>query len=263
MAAGAAATLGAHLTAPQLMLSRASVFAAGCMACACAVANVVNDVADVNVDAVSKEDRPIPAGRVSRSVAMWIAVVLSAATLALAYPLGRLNLLFATLILGFGIAYSYLVKGRLVTLSSVVVAFVASSSVPFGSSAVGAVDIAVSYAYFSVFLFMLSYDLLKTIIDLDGDAQAGLRTLPVTMGREKSFLLFRVAAGAFILATLLGVALSNSPATYAYRILATAITPVSFAIILTLKRGYSNARIAAKILWVAWLPGLWALGSLR
>ncbi|MFI0776255.1 UbiA family prenyltransferase [Streptomyces sp. NPDC021212] len=263
VAAGVATVLGAHLASPQVESPRTTIFAAGCMAFTCAVANVVNDAVDVDVDSVNKKDRPIPSGRVSPSVALWSAVVLSTLALTLAYPLGWINFVFAVSLLSSGVAYSYLVKGRLVALSNVVVALVASSSVLFGASAVGVVGLEVSFAYLSVFLFMLSYDLLKTIIDLDGDAQAGLRTLPISIGREKSFVAFRVAAGAFIFDAIAGISVSSSPTTYEYRIFFAAIAPIVVAVILTFRRGSRSAHAAARILWISWLPGLWALGSLR
>src|SRR5688572_25602632 len=101
-----------------------------------ALANTVNDLADVEIDRVAHPDRPLPSRAISASTAVWFAVacgVLSVILLALA----NLGLTLLTLpVIGLMCAYSTWFKRRGVP-GNLLVALLASLPFFYGAWVVG------------------------------------------------------------------------------------------------------------------------------
>jgi chlorophyll synthase len=71
----------------------------------CATSQAVNDWFDRHVDAINEPDRPIPSGRMPGRWGLWIALVWTALSLALAYALGEW--VFFAALLGMALAWAY------------------------------------------------------------------------------------------------------------------------------------------------------------
>ncbi|MFQ5568380.1 MAG: geranylgeranylglycerol-phosphate geranylgeranyltransferase [Rhodothermales bacterium] len=149
-------------------------------ACIGAAANSFNDVFDLDIDRVNRPGRPLPAGLVSAAAARLIAVVASVTGVALG---GAVSILHGGLALGtVGLLYMYNVRLKsTVLVGNVTVAFVIGLALVYGGWAVGAPGPALVGAGFA-FLTTLAREIIKDVEDVEGDAAAGARTLPVAYG---------------------------------------------------------------------------------
>jgi chlorophyll synthase len=71
----------------------------------CATSQAANDWYDREVDAINEPNRPIPSGRIPGRWGLWIALVWTALSLAVAYVLGWV--VFAAAVLGLALAWIY------------------------------------------------------------------------------------------------------------------------------------------------------------
>ena len=213
--AGAVATaIGGYLATGTVVAAPVrSVLAAVTVALLIAFANVVNDIVDIEVDAAGKPGRPIPAGRLTRSAAELLAAGLATAAVAVAARLGWSVLAAAAVLLAASYAYSVWLKGT-VLLGNVVVAACAASPLLFGAAAVGRPNPAACVATALAFEFMLSYEVLKTMADRDGDAAVGLRTLATTTRARTGARVFGGLVVALSGTALAATAISSRPAVY-------------------------------------------------
>lgn len=162
-------------------------------------ANAINDVFDVQVDAVNKPHRPLPSGRLRRSQAATFSAVLFGIGLFLSLFLGPEGLsiaLVATLLL---VLYSAWLKGVLF-LGNLTVALVSALAFIFGGLAARGPGAAFVPAGFA-FLFHLGREILKDAQDEGGDRLAGARTLPTVVGVPRALLWASLFFCLLILAT--------------------------------------------------------------
>jgi geranylgeranylglycerol-phosphate geranylgeranyltransferase len=154
--------------------------AAVSLACAIAFAHITNDIADYRVDRIGKPYRPLPSGALSVGAARAMAGVCAASCL-LAAAARPATLLFAVALLGLSWLYSTWLKST-VLLGNVLVALLASSTVTFGAVAVGHLRPPVFAIQVLVLAFSLTFELVKTALDIEGDTAAGLRTVATRLG---------------------------------------------------------------------------------
>lgn len=255
-AGGASVLLGAFLSGgDRWLISSRSLLAAASIALAVAAANVVNDIADVAADAAGKSTRPLPSGRIRVKDAKAGAVLLTGASLALAFPLGPLPGLWMAGLLALAISYSFTFKST-IFIGNMVVAFCASVPVIYGSAAAGPVTTAVWIAAALSFLFIVSYETLKTFADRAGDASVGLRTL-ATSSESISIWLFRALAALLMIAALAASAASPQPIGYAISIVPLLVL-LGYAIAVCSRSTLTDAAIqrSLRLLRIAWLIGL-------
>ena len=171
----------------------------------------VNQIYDIQIDALNKPELPLPAGDLSVKGAVAICVGSAAASLALGATTGSLPLL-ATLAgsLLLGLLYSVdlpglrwkrhpaLAAGCILAVRAVGVqagffahvrgalaaAGVASALPALSSSTLPP---ALAYAVTAMLAFSLAIAVLKDTPDVEGDARAGVRTLPVRAGAPAVF----------------------------------------------------------------------------
>jgi len=151
-----------------------------------AAGNVINDYFDAEIDAVNRADRPIPSGQVSRNAALWYAVFLFAAGIAISLftnPLCAEIALFNAFLLAL---YAARFKSMPV-VGNVVVAYLAGSMFLFGGAFAGMSGL-VHLLPLAVmtFLAMMARELLKDAEDVDGDKAGGASTLPIRIGVKKT-----------------------------------------------------------------------------
>jgi 4-hydroxybenzoate polyprenyltransferase len=264
--AGAGSTvLGAYLAGgvPALGDGRTYVAAAG-IGCAVAVANVVNDIVDVEVDAIEKSARPLPSGRVSARRAWVFAGALIVAAVTLAALVGSLWAVAGMVaLLGAAVAYSYTFKDT-VLLGNAVVASCASAPIAYGAATTGRTTAPVWIATGLALLFMLAYETLKTISDHDGDAAGGIRTFATSFGPGAAVRLFRALVAALTGVALAAAAATTRPVAYVVAIVVVFAVPAWMAAA-TLRAKPERPAIGRAVLLMrlAWFLGLVPLWLLR
>lgn len=160
--------------------------------------NVVNDIFDQDIDLHNRPDRRIIGPIITEEAAWTFYYVLSGAGLALgillAYLMGNTsNGLVFLLALGGLWFYSYSYK-RQFLIGNLVVAFLAGLTVylplifemqcdPDGWKRQPWAPFIVAYAFFAA-LSTLIRELVKDMEDMDGDARAGCRTVPIVIGTK-------------------------------------------------------------------------------
>ena len=155
----------------------------------------VNDLYDEVLDAESKPFKPIPAGLISRRTAWVVAVACGGGGLALAavprLP-DLLPLALAVVMLGAGLVYDARLKP---TAFGWVCFSVAFPLLPIFAwyGAVGALPPRWEMLVPVAALAGLALQLSNGLVDLETDADAGLRTLAVGLGRRRALLLMGAA----------------------------------------------------------------------
>ncbi|MEX0599590.1 MAG: geranylgeranylglycerol-phosphate geranylgeranyltransferase [Rhodothermales bacterium] len=163
----------------------AEILAAGGLAAAAAVlvaagGNALNDVVDLQIDAVHKADRPLPSGRISIRAARLVWMLTTLAGVLLGAIVSGLHLGLAILAAVLLYVYSTKLKGR-PFLGNATVAFVVGLALLYGGLVAASPEHAVVGAVFA-FLTTFSREVIKDVEDMEADASAGLRTAPVVYG---------------------------------------------------------------------------------
>ncbi len=148
------------------------------------------DYYDRDLDAAAKPHRPVPSGRVGAREAFGFMVGYITLGYALALILNPLALLLAVLTTVFGIAYSKTFK-RHAILGNLDRGLLACFTVLFAGAAVHGLGARLSLAVLcGIFFFHdSSSNLIGAIRDVEGDREAGYRTVPVAYGVSRSVLI--------------------------------------------------------------------------
>jgi 4-hydroxybenzoate polyprenyltransferase len=162
-------------------------------------------------------------------------------------------------------AYSYRFKGS-VLVGNLIVGTVCCGTLLFGSSAFGRMPASAWVAAMIILLFVVAYEIVKTLQDRVADGAAGLRTLATRYASRVSVAAY-TGAVTMLCACALGVgpAVSSKPLSYLGFLVPCLIVPVcSCAHILVSwpDRDRSAAR-ALLIMRFAWFPGLLSLTLLK
>jgi geranylgeranylglycerol-phosphate geranylgeranyltransferase len=185
------------------------IAAASSVASAIAFAQTYNDFVDRFLDQADKPWRPLPSGRLSPLAARRVSAVAAALSLLSALAASLDLALFCLVVLFLSWAYSMYWKGT-VLLGNLVVAALASTTVPYGALASGgSFSSQVLAVQATVFTIVLAHEVVKTIRDADGDALAGLSTLATRAGVATTA---RVAVGLIGISVLVCIApVLNAP----------------------------------------------------
>lgn len=144
------------------------------------------DYYDRDLDAASKPHRPVPSGRVGAREAFGFMVGYITVGYALAWILSPLALLVSVMTTVFGIAYSKTFK-RYAILGNLDRGLLACFTVLFAGAAVHSLDVVPLLLLFGIFFFHDSTsNLIGAMRDLEGDREAGYRTVPVVYGLSRS-----------------------------------------------------------------------------
>lgn len=265
LAGGASVLLGIHLAGHEAWppSARTACFGVLSMFFAVASANAVNDVLDVNTDVLGKPGRPLPAGRLTTRAAWAIAGATGLAAVMLAAPLGRYAVPWVAILLTVAFLYSYRAKNT-VLLGNCIVAMCASSPVLFGALIAGRLAALAWIGAALSFIFMLAYETLKTIADLDMDAASGIRTFASTAGLRPAVLLLRGIVTVLTAAAAAAAVACPHPVLYLLALLITFALPAWSAIgVLGLSPDVKAIRGAVLLMRLAWFLGIIALWLLR
>jgi geranylgeranylglycerol-phosphate geranylgeranyltransferase len=264
LAGGASVLLGAHLAGSEAGLpARRACLGVLSILFAVAAANAVNDVLDVSADILAKPNRPLPAGRLTARAAWTISASTGLAAVILAAPLGGYAVPWVIVLLTVAFLYSYRAKNTML-LGNAVVALCASSPVFFGALIAGRVAAVIWIGAGISFMFMLTYETLKTIADLDTDAASGIRTFASRVGLRPAVLLLRGLVTLLTLAAATAAVSCPHPVVYLLALLVTFALPAwSAIVVLGRLPGRKAIRSAVLLMRLAWFLGIVALWLLR
>ena len=170
-------------------------------------AMVINDYFDKEIDAVNEPNRPIPSGEVKPNEAVSYSVLLSVIGLAAAYLTSLPNLVIAVFSWLVMMVYSAWGK-RTGFLGNLLVSTCIGLPFVYGGAIAG--DLSTSLLFSALaFLSNTGREVTKGIVDTEGDASRGVKTIAVAHGVDKAAYLasvfYLVAASASILPLLLGL----------------------------------------------------------
>jgi len=179
-----------------------------------------------------------------------------------AIPLGVGLVAWVAALLALSTIYSLLLKGT-VLLGNATVALCASSPVLYGAAVTGEVGRRSWIAAALIGLFMLCYEVVKTIADREPDGVSGLRTVATVLGGAASLRILTFLLTVLATLTLSATMLTSHVAAYAVAAVAFLI-PVGLAP-LAMRRSLDADGIRRGVLMmrIAWLIGLIALWLLR
>lgn len=157
----------------------------------CGMSQAANDWCDRHVDAINEPDRPIPSGRIPGRWGLWIALAMSALSLALGALLGTWG--FIATVVGVIAAWAYSVEPIRLKRSGWFgpgLVGLSYESLPWFT---GAAVLSQTLPSGPIILIALLYGIgahgIMTLNDfkaLEGDSQMGVNSLPVTLGPEKA-----------------------------------------------------------------------------
>lgn len=157
----------------------------------CATSQAVNDWFDRHVDAINQPERPVPSGRVPGRWALWIAIVWSGLSLAVAAGLGVWVLLAS--ILGLLLAWIYSAPPLRLKVSGwwgpAACAFSYEGLTWFTGAAVMAQALPAAPVLIMAGLYSAGAFGIMTLNDfkaVEGDRATGVRSLPVQLGVERA-----------------------------------------------------------------------------
>jgi geranylgeranylglycerol-phosphate geranylgeranyltransferase len=175
--------------------------------------NLINDIFDVDIDAINRPDRPIPRGAITKTIARRYFLILCAIATALSAVVGEFtpNPLLIPLSVAFFlfVGYVYARWGKPSGFpGNLMVGAAFSFGIPFGSFHVSALTAipAVVWFFFGTSAFLLiSRELVKGMEDIEGDRKFNIKTVANTRGT-------RAAAIASIIFSVLAIITFTTPA---------------------------------------------------
>ena len=157
----------------------------------CGMSQAANDWCDRHVDTINEPGRPIPSGRIPGRWGLWIALAMSVLSLALGAMLGTWG--FVATVVGVLAAWAYSVEPIRLKRSGWFgpgLVGLSYESLPWFT---GAAVLSQTLPSGPIILIALLYGIgahgIMTLNDfkaLEGDAQMGVNSLPVTLGPEKA-----------------------------------------------------------------------------
>ena len=158
-----------------------------------AASNAINQICDVEIDAINKPARPLPSGRISKSEAGWLSAVLYVCALALALLINVQCFTLAAVAAVFTIAYSVPpVRTKRFWLPAAITIALPRGSllvVAGWSTAAGVGRMEPWYVSLVMGGFLLGAASTKDFADVEGDRAGGCRTLPVAYGAKSATLM--------------------------------------------------------------------------
>lgn len=145
-----------------------------------AAGNVFNDVRDIGCDRINAPERPLPTGIVTPFAAAVFALILSAAGILIAIPLGVEGLAIALGAAALLLWYDLHLKG-VPLAGNLAVSVLGGMVFVYGGVAGGSVQRSFVPAGFA-FLLHLARELIKDGADYPGDHAAGIRTVATVSG---------------------------------------------------------------------------------
>lgn len=164
-----------------------------------AAANAINDVFDVEADAINRPTRPIPSGVVSITLARSAWVVLSIGGVVLGFLVSSAHGLISLSAVALLYLYSMRLKSTTV-IGNVVVGATVAVALVYGALVFGDARPAIPAVIFA-FLTNFSREVIKDVQDIPGDSVQDVRSLPLRSGARSGINLFLALVGITLVLT--------------------------------------------------------------
>jgi geranylgeranylglycerol-phosphate geranylgeranyltransferase len=161
---------------PQLLLAGMIGFIV------CAYGNIINDLKDIEIDKINNPDRPLPKGTVNEKTVTYIAVFFFLISILFSLSLGIIPLLLVLITLV--LLYLYATYLKKTVLGNFVVAFIAGLTFIFGGLITKNPACLIPFVF--AILIHTAREIIKDVVDIKGDQTAGVISLPIILGKEKS-----------------------------------------------------------------------------
>ncbi|RLG59257.1 hypothetical protein DRN86_04505 [Candidatus Geothermarchaeota archaeon] len=144
---------------------------------------VFNDYFDIEIDRINAPNRPLPSGRVSKGEAITAGLLYGMLGCLASAFIGSLSLAIALIFWTIAILYDWIGK-KLSLLGNAMVS--ASVAIPyvFGGICVKKITSTIMILAFMSFLANMGREIIKGIIDVEGDRIKGYKTLALTRGER-------------------------------------------------------------------------------
>lgn len=212
---------------------------------------VINDYADSDIDRLTKPERPLPSGAVTLDDARRLGIALVGLVVILASLLPDPLRWIAYLNLALTAAYSLRLK-RTVLIGNSTIAFLNSSILLYGAIMGNGANRVVWTVVTIVVLYTLAQEILYTVDDYVGDAQAGITTTAIYLGTEMTRAIVALLLIAVALSALAPMALGFASPAYLFLLIPCLIGPI-FGRILPLVHQGSKAQISAACRTMKWV----------
>ncbi|AFA39630.1 4-hydroxybenzoate polyprenyltransferase-related prenyltransferase [Pyrobaculum oguniense TE7] len=144
-----------------------------------------NDLSNLEEDRVNRPDAPLVSGRVSLATARAVAYGSLVAGAACAATLGLAPLSVYLTAAVLGVLYNVRLK-RVPVVGNLIVAFLTSMTYIYGMAAAGRLSDVLMLLFASSLVANVGREFVKTAMDYQGDMRAGLKTLAVLIGPQKT-----------------------------------------------------------------------------
>jgi geranylgeranylglycerol-phosphate geranylgeranyltransferase len=151
--------------------------------------NVINDFFDYEIDKINKPSRPLPSKRISKNEALLLFIITAILGNILIFKINIYLFLFALFNTFVAFLYAFRLK-RMTFIGNLGDSWLAASTFLFGGL-LGKNFIPVTLLSVLGFFANLGREIYGDIEDVKGDRKQGAKTLPITIGIEKSLLLGR------------------------------------------------------------------------
>ncbi len=150
---------------------------------------VLNDYADQKIDAINEPTRPLPSGAISPRVALAYGLLWMILGLVLASTIGLVSLLAATVAWLLFLAYTTVGK-KTGLPGNILVSVCVATPFLYGAVVMGrSIELRIAIFASIAFLANLGREVIKGIVDIQGDNSRGVRTVAVRFGANHAALL--------------------------------------------------------------------------
>jgi geranylgeranylglycerol-phosphate geranylgeranyltransferase len=216
-------------------------------------AMAVNDYYDRGVDAVNEPQRPIPSGAVSPREALLLFAVLSLLGFAFAFLTNLICL--ATALFAWAVMTLYSTRGKRTGLpGNLLVSTCVSLPFIYGALALGGGLPSFSLLFASMaFLSNTGREVTKGIVDIEGDAKEGIKTVAVSYGARAAAVAAAFLNSMAVLLSFLPVLWQLVSLWYLPFVIASDVGFIASSLWLLKDRGRENARRIKNLalLWMA------------
>ena len=146
--------------------------------------NSINDIHDIEIDRINKPLRPLPSGKLSIKEAYRLYILLVIVSIVLSFLVSEMALIIVLISILLLFLYSKYLK-QIPLVGNITIAFLTGLVFIFGGVIVVNPVAAIVPAVFA-FLINLIREIIKDMEDVDGDSKAGVITMPIKFGFQKS-----------------------------------------------------------------------------
>ena len=222
-------------------------------------ANAFNDYCDYEIDLINRPNRPLSRGMITSFQALSFAVILFAIGSVTAFQLPFYARLTAVgVAMPLIIIYSMRLKGTPL-LGNISVAIILGLTFVFCGLSFNKLGPMIMPAILA-FGLTLVRELIKDIADVEGDNSAGLKTLPLVIGKKKAITVAMIKAVLIGLVSLIPYYLNIYGNYYLILLIIGVEIPLAIVVVLFMKSpSISTARQSEKLLKFSTIIGLTAI----